>query len=336
MAETTLSAEPAKKKGFPVWILIFVALIVLNFYLVSLYKPIKPEISVSSESVLFDVVEGEIVERPWFTLPLVGDVYLTNALLSHVISLIFLLLFVFAVQIEMKDDPLVPHGVSALVEFVMSVLGGMAESSVKEEHRKYVFPLYYGIFFTVLITNLSKLLPIFETIGFAVPVREGGFLADKLGGLIAITDKAAGEGEIGYRLVSFLRCGPTDLNCALGVAMFGVIMIQVVGVQVKGIGYFNRFFNIRALMHNKTTGVVDFIVGILELVAEIAKIASFGFRLFGNMFAGMVLLAFIGFIIPWLASSVMMLYEVFIGVLQAFIFGMLTAVFTGMALNSEE
>ena len=332
MAEAAMNSEVKPKKKFPFWVLILIGLIALNFYVAGLYKPLKPEIEVGAESILFDVVDGEIVSRPWFTLPKLGPVYLTNSLLSHIVSYICLAILVIVVQKETKEDTLLPHGVSGLIEMVMELLGGMAESSVKEEYRKTIFPAYYSIFLGVLITNLSKLLPFFENIGIAALVNEGN-IADRWGKLIAITGEAAPEGEMGWKLIGFFRCGPSDLNCTLGIACFAVLMIQILGLKIKGVGYLNRFINIRALIHNKQTGVVDFMVGILELVAEFAKIASFGFRLFGNMFAGMVLLAFIGYIIPWGVGSVMMLYELFIGVLQAFLFGMLTAVFTGMAVN---
>ena len=82
-------------------------------------------------------------------------------------------------------------------------------------------------------------------------------------------------------------------------------------------------------------GFIDFFVGILELITEFAKIASFGFRLFGNMFAGMVLLMFLGYVVPYVVNGGIMLYEVFVGVLQAFIFGILTTVFMGMAVSGE-
>ena len=327
-----------KKKNFLTspffWsIVLFVA---LNFLLVSFYKPAKPEISVAAESLIFDVQDGIIEEKPWFTIPGLGAVYLTNSLMAIPIAFIVIILMAIAVQRETRDGELTTHGVSALVECLMSLLGGMADSSVEEKDRKYVYPWFFGIFIYVAVINLTKLLPIFETIGFAVPVAEGGFLANTWGkNFIAISGNAASEGQLGYRLVSFLRGGPTELNCTLAIALCAVIGIQIIGVQVKGLGYFNRFINIHALKHNKQTGFVDFIVGILELVAEFAKIASFGFRLFGNMFAGMVLVMFLGFIVPWVAGSVMMLYEVFVGILQAFIFGMLTAVFAGMAVREE-
>lgn len=331
------TAAPTKKKSSKLWLVILLVLVALNVVVVMFYKPGKPEIEVASNSLIFDVVDGDIVEKPWFSIPFIGDVYLTNSLVSTILTYIVIIWLAIVVRKQTKDGQLQSHGIVLLLEFVISALCNMGDSAVEPKYRKKIYPYFMGIFFYVLISNLTKLLPIYETIGFAVPVAHEGFLAERWGSnFMAITGTLAGEGQQGYRLISWLRGGPTDLNFTLAVAIMAVVFIQIVGVQARGIGYFNKFINIQALIKKPGMGIIDFIVGILELVAEIAKVASFGFRLFGNMFAGMVLLLFIGFMVPWVASSVMMLYEVFVGILQAFIFGMLTTVFMGMAVSSSE
>ena len=78
-------------------------------------------------------------------------------------------------------------------------------------------------------------------------------------------------------------------------------------------------------------GVIDFAVGILELVSEFSKIISFSFRLFGNIFAGSVLLFVIGSLVPVLAQSGFLMLEFFVGMIQAIVFGMLTMVFMAQA-----
>ncbi|MEN6481981.1 MAG: F0F1 ATP synthase subunit A, partial [Anaerolineaceae bacterium] len=154
--------------------------------------------------------------------------------------------------------------------------------------------------------------------------------------LYAITADPPAAGQQGYEVISFFRGAATDLNFTIGIAIAAVVAIQIVGMESRGFDYFSKFINIKAIIRNPKTGFIDFFIGILEAITEIAKIASFGFRLFGNMFAGMILLLFLGYMVPWVISSFIMLYELFIGLLQAFVFGMLTVVFMGMAVKTEE
>lgn len=333
-----VSAIPVKKaKKSKSWLFILAGLIVINVIAVMFYKPISPRVSVPSESLVFDASSGEIVAEPWFTLPFFGPVYLTNSLLAVAVVYILILLLALEVHRQTKDGQLQSHGIVLGLECLISMLTNMADCAVDKKWRKTVYKYYLGIFLYVLITNLSKLLPFYETFGFVVPVAEHGYLADKwTSWFYAIKNQAAVAGETGYELISFLRGASTDLNFTLSLAVFAVIAIQVVGVQAKGIGYFNKYFNFRALIKNPKMGFIDFLIGILELFAEMAKILSFGFRLFGNMFAGMVLLMFLGFVIPYVVSSGIMLYEIFVGILQAFIFGILTTVFMGMAVAPSE
>ncbi len=79
---------------------------------------------------------------------------------------------------------------------------------------------------------------------------------------------------------------------------------------------------------------VDIFVGILELIAEIAKIISFTFRLFGNIFAGAVVLFVMGSLLPMIQSPFLIL-ELLVGAIQAFVFGMLTMVFMSMVVQSH-
>ena len=135
----------------------------------------------------------------------------------------------------------------------------------------------------------------------------------------------------------FVRAASTDLNLTLGLALIAVITIQVFGVSALGGSYFFKFFNIPALdqADKEPMGVMDFAVGLLEIVSEISRIISFGFRLFGNIFAGMVLI----FVLPFLAGSLMLFpiygFELFVGVIQAFVFGMLFLVFSAMAMQGH-
>ena len=101
-----------------------------------------------------------------------------------------------------------------------------------------------------------------------------------------------------------------------------MIAAQVYGVRSLGVGsYFGRFVNLKQ-------GPIGFYVGILETISEVAKVISFSFRLFGNIFAGEVLLSVVGFLVPLLVTLPFLGLEVFVGAIQAFIFAMLTLVFS--------
>lgn len=141
-----------------------------------------------------------------------------------------------------------------------------------------------------------------------------------------------------YVVTSFVRAAATDLNLTLGLGLFAFIAIQVFGVRALGVRYFTKFINTPALENagKKPMGIMDFGIGFLELISEISRIISFGFRLFGNIFAGQVLL----FVIPFLAGALLPLavygFELFVGVIQAFVFAMLLLVFSAMAMTGHD
>jgi F0F1-type ATP synthase membrane subunit a len=141
-----------------------------------------------------------------------------------------------------------------------------------------------------------------------------------------------------YVVTSFVRAATTDLNLTLALGLFAFIAIQVFGVQGLGGRYFAKFINTPALENagKNPMGIMDFPIGFLELISEVSRIISFGFRLFGNLFAGQVLL----FVIPFLAGALLPLavygFELFVGVIQAFVFAMLLLVFAAMAMAGHD
>jgi F-type H+-transporting ATPase subunit a len=106
-------------------------------------------------------------------------------------------------------------------------------------------------------------------------------------------------------------------------------------VRAQGGRYFSKFFNTTTLFKKPLFGAIDFLVGILETISEFAKIISFTFRLFGNIFAGSVLLFLVGSLVPIFAQSMILMFEFFIGIIQAAVFGMLTMVFMAQATQGH-
>jgi len=126
---------------------------------------------------------------------------------------------------------------------------------------------------------------------------EGHAIADLGGGWVNVM-AAAGE----YMLVPFLRGISVDLNFTVALALISVVMIQVVGFRAQGFGYLSKFFNFRTMFKVPFFGAMDFLVGLLELISELSKILSFAFRLFGNMFAGIVLVAIVAGLLGKISS----------------------------------
>ena len=302
-------------------ILVFVILTVIG---INFFAPIQSVIQVAPE---------HLSATPLFTLPVIGSVYLTNTLAALGVTLLVILLIAWIVKRNIKSDTLIATGFTGLMEMLVELLYNLTESTAGKWAKK-IFPWFATIFIVVLFANLLKLIPIFETFGLAEEVTTGGYTAIALGGnWVNVTAPAVDEG--GFVVIPFLRGLSTDLNFTAALALISVLMTQVIGVQAQGLGYFSKFFNTRTLFKKPFFGFMDLIVSLLETISEFAKIISFTFRLFGNMFAGMVLLILIGVMVPVFVPSLIMMFEFFIGLIQAFVFGMLTLVFMAMATSGH-
>jgi F-type H+-transporting ATPase subunit a len=130
------------------------------------------------------------------------------------------------------------------------------------------------------------------------------------------------------KVVSILRAPSSDLNVTLAFALWAVITIQVFGFQALGVSYLTKFFNFRE-------GAMGAFVGILELISEFVRIIAFAFRLFGNIFAGEVILVVMSFLFPYLLPLPFYGLEVFVAFIQALVFSILTMVFMLLATLSH-
>ena len=131
------------------------------------------------------------------------------------------------------------------------------------------------------------------------------------------------------RLSPYLRSANTDVNTTLAIALVAMVMIHWWGLSTLGpLTHIGKFINFKE-------GPTGFVVGIIEAISEVARIFSFTFRLFGNIFAGEVLLIVVAFLIPLTGILVFLFLEVFVGVIQAFIFSILTLVFAATATTAH-
>ena len=134
-------------------------------------------------------------------------------------------------------------------------------------------------------------------------------------------------------VLPFVRVPSTDLNMTLSIALIAFVMIQYIGFKALGISYLTKFFNFGTLFKSPLGGI-DVAVGLLELIGDFAKILSFSFRLLGNIFAGSILLFVMSFLVPILPWPFFIL-EFFVGIIQALVFALLTAIFMNLATVSH-
>jgi F-type H+-transporting ATPase subunit a len=121
----------------------------------------------------------------------------------------------------------------------------------------------------------------------------------------------------------------------LAIALVSFFFVEMWGLKTLGIGYLGKFFNFKAVMKGSPMGLIDVFVGLLELISEFIRIVSFTFRLFGNIFAGEVLLLMMSYLVPFLFVLPFYFLEIFVGFIQAAVFALLTLVFATMAVESH-
>ena len=233
----------------------------------------------------------------------IGGFVLTNTILAAFLAVIVAAGF-FA--LAMRNASLVPGRLQSLGELIVEGFLNLCISVAGEKHGRRFFPLVTTFFIFILACNWMGLLPGYLTIG--------------------LFEEAHGEVEF----FPLLRSASTDLNTTVALALVSVVAAQVFGVASLGVGsYFSRFINFKQ-------GPLGFYIGLLETISELAKIVSLSFRLFGNIFAGEVLLSVIGFLLPFVVTIPFLGLELFVGAIQAFVFSLLTLVFSTMAVTGHD
>lgn len=316
--------EHQKRRPWRRWVLL--GLLIVGYVLGGRFIPVQPEITVAPE---------KLIEEPLFTLPVIGDFYLVNTMPTLILTVILLMIFAYAVNRSLKKSArtdLVPRGIGNATEAILEVIYNMTEGAAGK-WVKTVFPWFATIMIYVLFANLLKLLPGFESIGVLHHAHGEGHAKELLAGNWYLF--TAEEGE--YILAPFFRGISVDLNFTFTLALIAVVAIQVVGFRAQGWAYLTKFFNFGGVFKKPVFGVIDMFMGILELISEFAKILSFAFRLFGNMFAGIVLVSVFGALLGKISivPAAIYMFELFVGIIQAFVFGILTMVFMSMATQGH-
>lgn len=234
---------------------------------------------------------------------IVGEFFgipITSTLITAWFTMFLLIGVAFLVS---RNLTLVPGKLQSVFEMLVGgVYDYMAKVLDSRELAKKYFPIVMTIFIFILSLNWLGLFPGVTSIGYF-----------------------AGHGDDTH-FIPFLYPAATDLNITIAFALIAFFTIQIGGILAIGVfKYAHKFINF--------SSPLAFAVGIIELISEFARLISFSFRLFGNIFAGKTLLVVVMFFIPYVLPVPVMAFEVFVGFIQAFVFAILTLFFIKIAVE---
>ena len=227
---------------------------------------------------------------------------ITNTLLMSWVVVVFLIVIAQVISRNMK---MIPAGIQnvaeAGIEMLLNFMEGILHSRVKAE--KYL-PIIATIFILILMCNWFGIIPGVGSVGFYEVIN-------------------------GHKIfVPLLRSVASDLNFTLALAVTSVTIVNVLGFTALGFRqHASKFFSFK--------NPISFFVGLLELLGEFSKMISFSFRLFGNIFAGEVLLIIVGVLSPFIVPIPFLGLEIFVGFIQALVFSILTLVFISIAIEQH-
>ncbi|RME83892.1 MAG: F0F1 ATP synthase subunit A [Caldilineae bacterium] len=296
----------------------------------------------------------------------------TNTLLATLLADVTLVVLGLLAVRKMRD---VPEGLQNLFEWVWEAFDGMITDIAGKDNGRKWMPMFMTVLLFLLIANWWELVPGFDSVGIIEPlevtyVESGGTVTSGAAkgtflGLpsivrpkgaisISLTDEqkqraleeaeeAEAHGEAyhgphdpehasgGYTLLPFFRAAATDLNLPIALALISVGISQVIGIR-RLRGKYARRFVAPVYTNNK---FIDSLIGVLEFISELAKIVSLSFRLFGNIFAGQVLLFVMAFLLALLLPLPFFGLELFVGFMQAFVFAILTVIYFEQSIHSH-
>jgi len=264
----------------------------------------------------------------------IGNINITNSIFTAFVVVV--LLSFFAIIIGSKLTVEKPTKTQLFLEIVFEGFLDIVKG-VLGKATDIAFPILFTFLIFILFSNWFGLLPITGTIGFIHNEENTYEVAENNETHITIFSCLKNRNciitnrlrvEESKEFVPIFRAPTSDVSITAALSLTSVITSNVLGLMFQGIGFVKKYFNFNS--------ITDFFVGILELISEIGKIISFTFRLFGNIFAGEVLLLVITTISYGLATLPFMALEVFVGFIQALVFFMLSAVFMSLSVLKHE
>ncbi|MDO8269950.1 MAG: F0F1 ATP synthase subunit A [Candidatus Levybacteria bacterium] len=271
----------------------------------------------------------------------IGGFPITNTIIATVIVDILLIVFLYFAA---KKISLLPGKFQNAVESVLTYFYDLAKS-MAGTRAVTIFPWVMTFFIFIVVSNFLGLLPGIGSIGIYETPKEqvltgsredavtkeltkGNEHNDETSTItLNKTEKASNHKEEATQhtekhLISLVRPATSDFNATLALAAISLLATHILSIRFTGIkNYLSRYFVINPIM---------LFVGLLELVSEFIKIFSLSFRLFGNIYAGEVVLATISGLFAFLAPLPFLLLESIVAIVQALVFAILTMVFMSM------
>ena len=299
-----------------------------------------------------------------------GDLFpgfrVTNTMVTTWAAILLITILSFGATRRMND---IPHGLQNFFESIIEFFLELATSIAGPEKARRFLPLSMTIFIFIVTANWMGILPGFGTIGRIESAdqvihhaedKHGRDLDlstvklqmfDDISGISMLLPGSVGpESEIDAKqyhdemdhhqtgitegktiglLVPYLRSANTEVNTTLAIAIVAMVMIHFWGFRALGVfGHAGKFINFKG-------GPIALFVGLLEIISEVARLISFTFRLFGNIFAGEVLLIAIAFLLPLIGIIPFLGLELFVGLIQGLIFSILTLVFAALSTTGH-
>lgn len=259
---------------------------------------------------MFFQVPGEVPVIQPETIFTIAGFPITNAFLM--INVMTVLLVIFMIFLN-KKIALKPGVLQVIIEqFLEGVMGLIDQITGRREVSEKIFAIITSLFIFIGISNLIGLIP----------------------GLTSIT----------YEGSPILRTPTTDFNTTFALALGLMILVQIQSLKDWGImGYVGRFIKIKEIYYGFKKGIgegaiaiIDFLIGLLDIISEIAKVVSLSVRLFGNIYAGEILMVIIMGGLAYGLPAVWLGMNMFTGIIQALVFGALVAAYYGTALKEEK
>ncbi|MBU0598024.1 F0F1 ATP synthase subunit A [Patescibacteria group bacterium] len=262
--------------------------------------------------------EPTLYAEPIFNI---GSFQVTNSLINSWAVVLILVVLALVIRKSIKK---IPRGMQNAFEIILEGAMNLADSVTGNRKKTVkIFPFVFAVFVFILLNNWLGLIPGIGSIGFI---------------------ETHGGHDV---FVPWFRGATADLNTTLALALFAVIGSNFFGILMVGVWrHFNKFINLGALVQipmkirKEPTLIfvnpIKFFVGIIEIIGEVAKVASLSFRLFGNIFAGEVLLSSMAVLFAFVLPIPFIFLEIIVGIIQALIFAMLMLVYFSIASTAEE